>query len=369
MYIHLVSLDSQENHKDPMRMSFNDIKLATQEFNPANCIGRGGFGAVYKGKLELFNEPSTIVVKKLDKGRGQGEKQYYNELQLLYEYNHENIIGLIGYSNETNEKLIVYEHASKGSLDKHLNNVSLTWRNRLKICIDVATGLNFLHEGTQGKEVVIHRDIKTANILLFDDWEAKIGDFGLSFRSTMNEQTNFAIDHPCGTKDYVDPMYLKSGILTVKSDVYSFGVALFEILSGRHTYMLFKHRKESLLNFIKHKFESNKQNEVVFKATSEEIVPSSLSTFINIVYWCLNDDGDIRPTIGVVLTELKKALEFQDKKNEKNEKKKKKNKNEKEKEEEEEDSKKLVLEISDFWKCFCESVGVFERVFGEVLME
>ncbi|XP_071718019.1 uncharacterized protein [Rutidosis leptorrhynchoides] len=206
------ALSFHENHKDPLSMSFNDIKSATHDFDRTNCIGGGGFGLVFKGKLahENVNEHSTIVVKKLDKSQGQGEKQYYNELQILYEYNHENIIGLVGYSNETNEKVIVYEYASKGSLDNHLNNASLTWRSRLKICIDVATGLNFLHEGIEGKGVVIHRDIKTANILLFNDWKAKVGDFGLSLRCTINEETNFAIDHPCGTMDYVDPMYLKS---------------------------------------------------------------------------------------------------------------------------------------------------------------
>ncbi|XP_071721194.1 PTI1-like tyrosine-protein kinase 2 isoform X2 [Rutidosis leptorrhynchoides] len=308
------ALSFHENHKDPLRMSFNDIKLATHDFDRTNCIGVGGFGRVYKGKLaEGIN--STIVVKKLDKSQGQGEKQYYNELQILNEFKHENIIGLIGYSNETHEKLIVYEHASKGSLDKHLNNATLTWRNRLKICIDVVTGLNFLHEGIQaqgGQAVVIHRDIKTANILLFDDWKAKVADFGLSLRSTMNEETNYDIDHPCGTMDYVDPMYLKSGILTVKSDVYSLGVALLEVLSGKETYTLPKDERQSLLIFIKHKFESEKQNEVVAKAISEEIVPRSLTTFINIVYRCLNADREMRPTTRIVLSELKKALKFQD---------------------------------------------------------
>ncbi|XP_071721415.1 receptor-like protein kinase HERK 1 [Rutidosis leptorrhynchoides] len=317
-------------------MSFNDIMLATQNFDPTNHIGEGGFGKVFKGKLVHgnVNEHSTIVVKKLDKRHGQGEQQYYNELRILCEYNHENVIGLIGYSNETNEKLIVYEYASKGSLDKHLNNASLTWRNRLKICIDVATGLNFLHEGIQGQEiiiykdseVVIHRDIKSANILLFDDWKAKIGDFGLSLRSTLNEETNFFIDHPCGTKDYVDPLYFKSGILSAKSDVYSLGVVFFEILSGRATYTLPKHETQSLLSFMKYEFESKKRNDVVFRAISEEIAPKSLTTYLDIVYLCLNDDEEIRPTTRIVLAELQKALKFQDEKNEKGEKDEKNNK-------------------------------------------
>ncbi|XP_071718016.1 uncharacterized protein [Rutidosis leptorrhynchoides] len=315
------ALSFHENHKDPLRMSFNDIKLATHDFDPANCIGVGGFGRVYKGKLAHtnVNGHSTIVVKKLDKSQGQGEKQYYIELEILCAYNHENIIGLIGYSDETNEKLIVYEYASNGSLDTHLKSSILTWRNRLKICIDVATGLNFLHEGIQGQGVVIHRDIKTANILLFNDWKAKVGDFGLCLRSTMNEKSKFVIDQPCGTMDYVDPSYSKSGILTVKSDVYSFGVALFEILSGRVVHKLPKQGK-SLLSFLKHKIESKKQNEVVLEAISKEIMPRSLTTFLDIVYQCLSEDRENGPTMRVVLTELKKALEFQDEKNEEDDK-------------------------------------------------
>ncbi|XP_071739494.1 receptor-like protein kinase HERK 1 [Rutidosis leptorrhynchoides] len=221
-------------------MSFNDIQLATQDFSRANCIGGGGFGQVYKGKLAHTNNVhSTIVVKKLDKT--QGERQYYNELQILYKYNHEN---------------------------------------------------------------------------------AKVGDFGLSLISPINQKTNFTIDHPCGTRDYVDPMYLKSGILTVESDVYSFGVALFEILCGRATYTIPRRKSvsllsfikyKSLLSFIKYKFENGKEDDVVFKAIKEEIVPESLSTFLNIVYKCLDEDRENRPTMKDVLVQLEKALEIQDK--------------------------------------------------------
>ncbi|XP_071718022.1 probable receptor-like protein kinase At5g38990 [Rutidosis leptorrhynchoides] len=323
-------------------MSFNDIKLATHDFNLANCIGGGGFGLVYKGSLshENFNGETTIVAKKLDKSQGQGEKQYFNELKILQQFNHENVIGLIGYSDETDEKLLVYEFASNGSLDKHLNNASLTWRNRLEICIDVATGLKFLHEGIKGKGVVIHRDIKAANILLFDNWKAKLGDFGLSLITTMNDEKYFTIDHPCGTTDYVDPIYLKSGILTMESDVYSFGVTLFEILFGRPVYSLPKHERRSLLGFIKNKFENKKENELVFKAISEEIVPTSLITFLNIAYRCLNEDMELRPTSRIILTQLKKALDFQDQKNEEDEKDK-----------EHKEANKDVLERSSYsWK-------------------
>nr|XP_043637984.1 interferon-induced, double-stranded RNA-activated protein kinase-like [Erigeron canadensis] len=307
------ALSFQENNKDIIRMSLEDINLATQDFNCANVIGGGGFERVYKGEVaeKDGNGHYMIVAKKLDIRHGQGEKQFYNELQILYEYKHENIIDLVGYSDETDEKIIVYEHAPKGSLDKYLSDTSLTWKNRLKICIDFATGLDFLHGGGHGQEVVIHRDIKAANILLFEDWKAKVGDFGLSMISTVKRDTDYVIDHACGTKGYLDPLYLKSGFLTVKSDIYSFGVVLFEILCGRTTFTIHKLKGHLLPSFIKQVFKEGKQGEVIFHAIKDEIVPKSLTTFQNIAYQCLDNDREKRPTTKEILTELKKAMEFQ----------------------------------------------------------
>ncbi|XP_071712446.1 uncharacterized protein [Rutidosis leptorrhynchoides] len=307
------ALSFQETHKDPLRMSFEDIKLATKNFSSDNKVGVGGFGSVYKGDMVHGhgNGYNTIVVKKLDTSHGQGEKQYYNELQILHEYRHENVIGLVGYSNETDEKLIVYEYAPKGSLDRYLSNASLTWRNRLMICIDVVTGIDFLHGGTHGKEVVVHRDIKTANILLFDDWRAKVGDFGLSLISTINEDTKFTIDHACGTMDYVDPLYLESGLLTRESDIYSIGVVLFEILYGRVIYAIDKDTSRSLLSFIKQNVKEGKTYEMVLKVIKEEIVLQSLGTFLNIVCKCLDNAREKRPTSKEVLVQLKKTFHIQ----------------------------------------------------------
>ncbi|GKF15107.1 protein kinase-like domain, concanavalin A-like lectin/glucanase domain protein, partial [Tanacetum coccineum] len=279
-----------ENHKDPLRISFEDIKLATQDFSHENDIGGGGFGRVYKGRLPHVNGNGnyTIVAKQLDTSHGQGNQQFYSERRILYEYKHENVIDLLGYCNETHEKIIVYEHASRGSLDNYLNDVGLTWRKRLQICIDVATGLAFLHGGGQEQNVVIHRDIKTANILLFDDWKAKVADFGLSLISAINEDTNYIIDHGCGTKGYCDPLYGKSGFLTIESDIYSFGVVLFEILFGRSTYAIYKQKKRFLHSLIKDYFAEGKQDELVFEALKEQIVPTSLSIFQKIAYQCLH---------------------------------------------------------------------------------
>ncbi|XP_071715207.1 probable serine/threonine-protein kinase PBL23 [Rutidosis leptorrhynchoides] len=134
-------------------MSLEDIKMATQDFKSV-IGGGGGFSRVYKGEVlrGQDNIHYTIVAKKLDTSGGQGDKQFYNELEILCSYNHQNIISLVG-CEETDEKVIVYEYASWGSLDQHLKSARLTWRNRVKICIDVSTGLEYLHRGVGGRIV------------------------------------------------------------------------------------------------------------------------------------------------------------------------------------------------------------------------
>ncbi|XP_071735636.1 uncharacterized protein [Rutidosis leptorrhynchoides] len=295
----------QNVSEDTLKMSFEKIALATEKFK--TVIGGGGFATVTEGKVG----DSIIVAKKLNKSEGQGEQQFRNELQILYRYKHENIINLVGYCDETDAKIIVLEYASKGNLDKYLDDAKLTWRNRLKICVDIATALKFLHGVDGDKSVVIHRDIKCANILLFHDWKAKIGDFGLSLMYTLNEDSNYVIDGACGTQGYVDPVYLESCFLTIKSDIYSFGVVLFEILYGRPIYKMREREIPDLLGFVKHKCKEGKQDDLVFKDIKEGIVSTSLTTFLNLVIKCLDRDGEKRPTSKEVLNLLKKALELQ----------------------------------------------------------
>ncbi|KAK1408180.1 hypothetical protein QVD17_39815 [Tagetes erecta] len=301
----------QKNNKDNPRISLEDIKLATNNFHDSNCVGGGGFGGVYKGKLQDGDGFKTIVAKRLDRKLGQGEQQFSTELQILLEYKHENVIGLVGYYDEEDEKVIVYEYASRGSLDRYLGNASLTWVERLHICIDVASALYFLHSGVGRQAKVIHRDIKTPNILLNHEWKAKLGDFGLSLISPIIQDKDYVIDRACGTRGYLDPLYRKSGFLTIESDIYSFGVVLFEILCGRSTNAIRKHEGEFLSGFVKNRFEDGKLNEVVFEHIRKEIKPKSLLTFQEIAYKCLHHERENRPTTRVVLMQLKKALELQ----------------------------------------------------------
>ncbi|KAF5784356.1 putative protein kinase RLK-Pelle-LRR-I-1 family [Helianthus annuus] len=301
----------QNNNKDNPKMSLEDIKRVTQNFHDDNFIGGGGFGKVYKGNLQDGDGFKTIVAKRLDTRFGQGEQQFFSELQILLDYKHENVVRLVGYCDENDEKVLIYEYLSRGSLDRYLNDTSLTWVKRLNICIDVARALDFLHRGVGKQAKVIHRDIKTENILLNNDWKAKLADFGLSLICSINQETDYIIDHACGTKGYVDPLYRQSGFLTIESDIYSFGVVLFEILCGRSTFAIHKHEGYYLPDFIKNNFEEGKHAEVVFEQIREQIVPQSLTTFQEIAYQCLHLEREKRPTTKEVLVELKKALEFQ----------------------------------------------------------
>ncbi|KAJ0735757.1 putative protein kinase RLK-Pelle-LRR-I-1 family [Helianthus annuus] len=307
------ALNFQETYKDNLRISLEDILNATQGFSEINLIGRGGFGKVYRGEIIRANGPTPIAVKRFDGQRqvsGQGEREFLMEVEVLFEYKHENIIGLVGYCDENGEKILVYEYASNGSLDRHLRDASITWTKRLKIGIDIATGLDFLHGGGYP---VIHRDVKSANILLNDDWKAKITDFGFSVITSLNNEIDFVVDNAAGTIGYCDPLYIERGFLTRESDVYSLGVVLFEMMCGKLA-LIKTHEDERrfLVSLVKQYYKEGKLDELVFEGIKDKIVPKSLTTFQRIAYQCLHDEREQRPTARELALQLKKALEFQE---------------------------------------------------------
>ncbi|MBA0821067.1 hypothetical protein Goarm_017946 [Gossypium armourianum] len=212
--------------------SFMDYKIlekATNKFHHGNILGEGGFGCVYKAQ---FNDGSYAAVKKLDCASQDAEKEYENEVGLLCRFKHSNIISLLGYSSDNDTRFIVYELMENGSLETQLHGPShgssLTWHRRMKIALDTARGLEYLHEHCNPP--VIHRDLKSSNILLDLDFNAKLSDFGLAVTDAATNKNNLKLS---GTLGYVAPEYLLDGKLTDKSDVYAFGVVLLELLLGR----------------------------------------------------------------------------------------------------------------------------------------
>ncbi|GKA98370.1 protein kinase, ATP binding site-containing protein [Tanacetum coccineum] len=186
-----------------LKVELQAIKSATNGFDDSHCIEKGGFRKVYKGELVH--------------SKGQ----------------HGNIVSLLGFCDDCGEKILVYDYASKRSLDLYLNDKDLTWVQRLEICIGAARGLAYLHNPSQTQQRVLHRDIKSSNILLDENWNARIVDFCLSKFGPANQRYTFQVTNGVGTVGYCDPLYVETGLLTKESDVYSFGVVLFEILCRR----------------------------------------------------------------------------------------------------------------------------------------
>ncbi|PWA46919.1 Protein kinase, ATP binding site-containing protein [Artemisia annua] len=230
-----------------LKISLEAIKTATDNFSNEKCIGRGGFGEVYKGEIVHSMGKSVVALKRLIRTYGQGDPEFWKEIMMLSSHKHENIISLLGYCDEGGEKILVYEYATKKSLDLYLCSSELTWVRRLNICIGAARGLMSLHNEIGAQQRVLHRDIKSSNILLDENWNAKISDFGLSKLGPANQQITFLVSNTVGTWGYCDPEYVETGVLTKESDVYSFGVVLFEVLSGRLSYDNFKDRDRPCL--------------------------------------------------------------------------------------------------------------------------
>ncbi|GKD53818.1 kinase-like domain, phloem protein 2-like protein [Tanacetum coccineum] len=191
-----------------LEVNLEEIKSATDNFNENNVIGIGGFGKVYKGELSLSEGKIMVAIKRLDRKYGQGDPEFLKEIRMLSCYKHENLISLLGFCKEGDEMILIYEHASRGSLDRVLNDATLMWKQRLKICLDAAKGLSFLHDPNGTQQRILHCDIKSANILLDESLNAMVADFGLSKISPANQKYTFLFTSPVGTPGYCDPLYM-----------------------------------------------------------------------------------------------------------------------------------------------------------------
>ncbi|KAL7139872.1 hypothetical protein ABFS83_09G082900 [Erythranthe nasuta] len=205
------------------------LVAATNNFDEAKIIGEGGLGRVYKAH---FNDHFHAAVKKIYAGGQEAQRQFENEVDSLSKIQHQNVVSLLGYCIHGESRFLIYEMMENGSLEFHLHGNShrstLTWHLRMKIALDVARGLEYLHE--RCTPAVIHRDLKCSNILLDSNFNAKLSDFGLAITGGNSNKTSIKLS---GTLGYVAPEYLLDGKLTDKSDVYAFGVVLLELLMGR----------------------------------------------------------------------------------------------------------------------------------------
>ncbi|CAI9260340.1 unnamed protein product [Lactuca saligna] len=245
-----------------LRVSLEAIKLATNNFDSSNYISKGGFGKVYKGELVHFGEKVMVAAKRLDTRFGQGTPEFWKEIMMLSRYRHENLVTLLGFCDEGDENILVYEYLPNLSLDMYISSSNLSWIQRLNICIGAARGLEYLH-------------------------------------------------NPVGTIGYCDPLYMDTGFLTKESDVYSFGVVLFEILCGRLCVAKHDDNRRFLSKLAQSCYEKKKLQTIVLDCLQEQIYPDCLEIFSRIAYQCLRRERNERPRVAEIVKQLKHALKCQ----------------------------------------------------------
>ncbi|KAJ0766335.1 putative protein kinase RLK-Pelle-CrRLK1L-1 family [Helianthus annuus] len=297
--------------------SLDEILSATQNFDDALVVGKGGFGKVYKALINVENGATVIVaIKRLDTSSNQGEPEFWAEVEMLTKLRHCNLVSLIGYCNDNSEMILIYEFMPHGTLHDHLHRYGtrLSWVHRLKISIGAARGLHYLHTGTGIQHGVIHRDVKSTNILLDENYAAKISDFGLSKIGPTNASGAYVNTLVRGTFGYLDPEYFLTGRLTTKSDVFAFGVVLFELLCGRAALdNSLDEDKCSLAKWAHESIEKGKVNEITDFNIKSQISPKSLKVFVQIADRSLSSESKKRPTMAEILVALELSLTLQNK--------------------------------------------------------
>ncbi|KAL8096966.1 putative receptor-like serine/threonine-protein kinase At4g34500 [Apium graveolens] len=280
--------------------SLKELEMATNGFASGNVIGEGGYGIVYRGVLL---DGSVVAVKNLLNNKGQAEREFKVEVEAIGKVRHKNLVGLIGYCAEGAQRLLVYEFVNNGNLEQWLHGdigpiSPLSWEIRIKIAIGTAKGLAYLHEGLEPK--VVHRDVKSSNILLDRNWNAKVSDFGLA--KLLGSEKSYVTTRVMGTFGYVSPDYASTGMLNEASDVYSFGVLLMEIITGRSPVDYTRAPGEmNLVDWFKGMVASRRGEELVDSLIEVQPPPRSLKRALLVCLRCIDLDPHKRPKMGQIV--------------------------------------------------------------------
>ncbi|WVY98205.1 hypothetical protein V8G54_030356 [Vigna mungo] len=286
--------------------SYKELQEATNNFDSTRKLGDGGFGIVYHGTLRDGRE---VAIKHLFEHNYKRVEQFMNEIEILSRLRHRNLVSLYGCtSRHAQELLLVYEYIPNGTVASHLHGELarvglLTWPIRMQIAIDTATALSYLHSSN-----IIHRDVKTNNVLLDINFSAKVADFGLS-RLFPNDVSHVSTA-PQGSPGYLDPEYFQCYRLTDKSDVYSFGVVLMELISSMPAVDAARERDEvNLANFFMKRIQKGKLRELVdpsFGFESDQVLKRMVTSVAELAFRCVQGDNELRPSMDQVLEFLKK---------------------------------------------------------------
>lgn len=285
--------------------TFRELATATKNFRQDSLLGEGGFGRVYKGRLD---NGQAVAVKQLDRNGLQGNREFLVEVLMLSLLHHTNLVNLIGYCADGDQRLLVYEFMPLGSLEDHLHDVPpdkepLDWNTRMKIAAGAAKGLEHLHD--KASPPVIYRDFKSSNILLGEGFHPKLSDFGLAKLGPVGDKTHVST-RVMGTYGYCAPEYAMTGQLTVKSDVYSFGVVFLELITGRKAIDNTKPQGEqNLVAWARPLFKDRRK----FPKMADPILQGrfpmrGLYQALAVAAMCLQEQATTRPHIGDVVTAL-----------------------------------------------------------------
>ncbi|TVU35637.1 hypothetical protein EJB05_17537 [Eragrostis curvula] len=283
--------------------TLRDLEYATNRFAKSNVLGEGGYGVVYKGQLVNGTE---IAVKKILNNVGQAEKEFRVEVEAIGHVRHKNLVRLLGYCVEGIHRMLVYEYVNNGNLEQWLHGAMsqhgvLTWENRMKILLGTAKALAYLHEAIDPK--VVHRDIKSSNILIDDEFNSKVSDFGLA--KLLNSDKSHINTRVMGTYGYVAPEYANSGMLNEKSDIYSFGVVLLESVTARDPVDYSKPADEvNLVEWLKMMVTNKKAEEVVDPNLEIKPPKRALKRAILVGLKCVDPDAEKRPKMSHVVQML-----------------------------------------------------------------
>ncbi|KAH9319042.1 hypothetical protein KI387_020811, partial [Taxus chinensis] len=308
------SADAVPNDQSVLRPSstryfaYEELKEATNNFEITSVLGEGGFGQVFKGVLK---DGTSVAIKKLSSGGHQGDREFLVEVEMLSRLHHRNLVKLVGYysSHDSSQHLLCYELVPNGSLEAWLHgplgaNRPLEWDTRMKIALDAARGLAYLHEDSQ--PCVIHRDFKASNILLENNFHAKVADFGLA-KQAPEGRANYLSTRVMGTFGYVAPEYAMTGHLLVKSDVYSYGVVLLELLSGKKPVdMSQPSGQENLVTWARPILRDNERlEELADPRLGGKYPKEDFVQVCAIAAACVAPEVSQRPTMGEVVQSLK----------------------------------------------------------------
>ncbi|KAG6419407.1 hypothetical protein SASPL_121629 [Salvia splendens] len=283
--------------------TLRDLQIATNRFSAENIIGEGGYGVVYRGRLVNGSE---VAVKKLLNNLGQAEKEFRVEVEAIGHVRHKNLVRLLGYCIEGVQRMLVYEYVNNGNLEQWLHGAmrqqgSLTWEARMKVLLGTAKALAYLHEAIEPK--VVHRDIKSSNILITDDFNAKVSDFGLA--KMLESGESHITTRVMGTFGYVAPEYANTGLLNEKSDIYSFGVLLLEAVTGRDPVDYARPANEvNLVEWLKMMVGHRRAEEAVDPSLEVRPTIRALKRALLVALRCVDPEWEKRPKMSQVVRML-----------------------------------------------------------------